>query len=89
MVIYITISHRDHRLKPAYSKVCASPQKIRRIISHACDWYDGRCYHDRGKYLKLFLVSDFPSLTMDFLKSIAEGSDVTDAEISYSNLAEL
>lgn len=73
MTIYITVSYRDHRLKPVYAKVVASPKKVRQLISYAVDRQNGRCYHSRGKYLKLFINSDCPDKTMVTLKSIAGG----------------
>lgn len=88
MTIYITVSYRDHRLKPVYAKVVSSPEKIRQLIYWAVDRHNGRCYHCRGKYLKLFLNSDHPIELMCVLKSIVKENDFN-AEISDSDMAKL
>lgn len=75
MTIYITVSYRDHRTKPEYAKVITSPEQIRQIINLSVKSYAGRCYHDRGKYLKIFMNSDNPVKTLDILKSIAKGGN--------------
>lgn len=88
MTIYITVSYRDHRLKPAYAKVVSSPEKIRQLINWAVSRQNGRCYHSRGKYLKLFMSSDHPIEMMYILKSIVKENDYN-AEIPDSNMAKL
>lgn len=75
MTIYITVSYRDHRTKPEYAKVIASSEIIRRIVNLSISKYNGRCYHDKCKYLKLFMNSDCPDETLNVLKSIAKGGD--------------
>lgn len=88
MTIYITISHSDHRRTPVYSKVTATPEKVRGLINWAVDWYNGRCYHSRGKYLKLFMDSTSPLDTMDCIKQfVKEGTE--NAKISDCKLAKL
>ena len=88
MTIYITVSYRDHRTKPEYAKITASLEQIRQIINLSVDSYNGRCYHDSGKYLKLFMNSDCPEETLNILKSIAKGGD-ENAEIRDSNVEKL
>lgn len=72
MTVYVTISHRNGRGKPAYCKFQIPSWEARTIIRWSARHYGGKTYSRRGGSIKLFMKSDSPEDTLDVLVRLLE-----------------